>query len=105
MAKLEIGASASGTTVRIAKGDQVQLTLPETRTAGYSWQAVTEVSPVLAVGDDGFARASAVGGTGTHRWTLSGSQAGSAKVEMVYGRSWEPASAAKQRFTVTIDVK
>jgi predicted secreted protein len=104
MTKLEIGPSASGTTVRLAKGSQAQLTLPETRTAGYSWKIVSSGSPEVSVEDAGFTRASAVGGTGAHRWTLKALEAGTAKLEMAYGRSWEAESEAKQRFAVTVVV-
>jgi predicted secreted protein len=104
MMKLEIGPSASGTTVQIGKGNRAQLTLPETRTAGYSWKIASSASPVVAVEDDGFTPASGVGGTGSHRWTLKALQPGKATVEMAYGRSWEAESEAKQRFSVTIEV-
>jgi predicted secreted protein len=104
MTKLDIGPSAAGTTVRIGKGNEAQLTLPETRTAGYSWRVVSAESPVVAVEDAGFTKASAVGGTGSHRWTLKALQAGRATLEMACGRSWESAAEAKQRFTVTVEV-
>ena len=104
MTKLEIGPAASGTAVQISKGSQAQLTLPETRTAGYSWKIVSADSPVFSVEDAGFTRANAVGGTGSHRWTLKALQPGKATLEMAYGRSWETGSEAKQRFSVTIEV-
>jgi predicted secreted protein len=104
MAKLEIGAAASGTTVRLATGNEAQLALPETRTAGFSWRIVSGESPVCSVEDAGFAPASGVGGTGVHRWTLRALQPGTAALEMIYGRSWETAGEAKQRFSVTISV-
>jgi predicted secreted protein len=104
MTKLEVGPSASGTTVQIAKGSQAELTLPETRTAGYSWKIVSADSRVFSVEDAGFTRASAVGGTGSHRWMLKALQPGRAMLEMAYGRSWEAGSEAKQRFSVTIEV-
>jgi inhibitor of cysteine peptidase len=104
MAKLEMGAAASGTTARLTTGDEAQLTLPETRTAGYSWRIVSGESPVFGVEDAGFAPASGVGGTGVHRWTLKALRPGTAALEMSYGRSWEVAAEAKQRFAVTVVV-
>jgi predicted secreted protein len=104
MAKLEIGAAASGTTVRLTRGNEARLTLPETRTAGYSWRIVSAESPVFSVEDAGFVPASGVGGTGVHRWTLKTLRPGRATLEMVYGRSWEAAAEAKQRFAVTVVV-
>jgi inhibitor of cysteine peptidase len=104
MAKFEIGAGASGTTVRLTTGDEAQLTLPETRTAGYSWKIAAVESRVFSVEDAGFAPASGVGGTGVHRWTLKALQPGTAVLQMSYGRSWEAAAEAKQRFNVTVMV-
>jgi predicted secreted protein len=102
MAKVEIGQAASGTSVRVAVGDEMEITLSETRTAGYAWRVASPASALLAVEDLGFARAPGVGGTGTHRWRVTAKQAGSATLELAYGRSWEQASPAK-KFTVAIE--
>ncbi len=103
MAKVEIDQSASGTTLRVAPGDEVELTLPETRTGGYAWQLGSTASKSFSVEDLGFTRAPAVGGTGTRRWRVVAQQAGTGTVELTYGRSWEQSSAPK-KFTVTIEV-
>ncbi len=104
MAKLEIGTAAAGTTVRLTTGNEAQLTLAETRTAGYSWRIVSGESPVFGVEDAGFTPASGVGGTGVHRWTLKAMRPGTATLGMAYGRSWETEAEAKQRFSVTVVV-
>ncbi len=103
MATLHIDESAAGSTVQLAAGERAELSLPETRTGGYKWHVVSPASPVVDVNDDGFEMAAAVGGTGTHRWTITARQAGEATVELVYGRSWEP--EAGKRFQMTIRVK
>jgi predicted secreted protein len=89
--------------MRLAAGDQAHLTLAETRTAGYSWKVVSAESPVFRVEDAGFTRASGVGGTGGHRWTITALKAGSATLELTYGRSWE--SDVGRKFAVTIRVE
>jgi predicted secreted protein len=103
MAKLEIGPSASGTTVQVVAGTQLQLTLPETRTAGYSWKVISVESPVFSVADAGFTRADSVGGTGVHRWTVRALQKGRAKLELAYGRSWETSGAKKFAVVVVVE--
>jgi predicted secreted protein len=105
MTKLEMDRSASGTTVRVVAGTQLHVTLPETRTAGYSWRIVSDGSPILAVENSGFTPASGIGGTGSHRWTLNAVGKGTATLEMVYGRSWQTPPEAKERFTLTIEVE
>jgi predicted secreted protein len=102
MAKVEIDESSAGTMVRLAPGDQAQLTLAETRTAGYAWRVVSPESPVLAVRDDGFTPATGVGGSGLHRWTITARKAGTATLGLEHGRSWE--SEAVKKFGVTLEV-
>jgi predicted secreted protein len=100
---LPIDETAAGSTVRLAAGEHAQVTLPETRSGGYKWQVVSPESPVFSVNDDGFEMAAGVGGAGIHRWTLTASHPGEAKLELAHGRSWEP--GAGKRFEVTVVVK
>lgn len=103
MAKVQIDESASGSTLRLHPGDEATLTLPETRTAGYSWKRLSPESPVYSLHDAGFVRAKAVGGTGSHRWVIAAVKKGSAEFELAYGRSWE--TAAGKRFAITLQVE
>ena len=103
MATVQLEQSAADSTVRLAVGDQAQLTLPETRSGGYKWQTTSVESPVFSIEDNGFEMASGIGGTGAHHWTITAKQAGEAKLELVHGRSWEP--DAGKRFVVTVVVK
>ena len=105
MTKLEMDRSASGTTVRVLAGTQLHVTLPETRTAGYSWRIVSDGSPILAVEDAGFKPAKGVGGTGSHRWMVNAMRKGTVTFEMAYGRSWQTPPEAKESFTLTIEVE
>ena len=99
---VQIDRSSAGSSVRLAAGDRAQLTLPETRSGGYTWQVASPESPVFSVKDEGFDMAAGVGGTGVHRWTITAKQAGEAKLELLHGRSWEPESG--KRFDVTVVV-
>lgn len=103
MAMVQIDHSATGSTLQLAVGDQAELNLPETRTAGYSWKVVSRESPVFALEDSGFQKAPAVGGTGTHRWTVTARSKGSTELELSYARSWE--AGAGKRFAMTITVE
>ena len=100
---MAIDQSANNTTLHVSVGDELKLSLPETRTAGFTWQIVSPENDVLRVRDEGFERAPQVGGTGVHRWSVTGVRAGSAALEMAYARSWELADA-KQRFKVRIEI-
>lgn len=102
MATMKIDQSAAGSTVQLALGEQAELTLPETRTAGYSWKLVSAESPVFGMEDAGFTRASGVGGTGVHRWTIAALKKGSAALELAYGRAWE--TEAGKKFGLMIEV-
>ena len=102
MATIHIDQNASGTTVRLAVGDEAQLVLPEARGGGYKWRVVSPNSTLFDVRDDGFARPSGIGGTGAHKWTITARHAGKASLELAYGRSWE--TEAAKRFCVNIEV-
>lgn len=103
MATVKIEQSSAGRAVQLAVGDVAEIILPETRTAGYSWKVVSPQSTVFDMKDEGFTRADGVGGTGTHRWTITASENGSATLELAYGRSWEVNTGKK--FAVTIRVE
>lgn len=103
MATVQINQSRAGSTVRLAVVDQAELTLPETRTAGYSWKVVSAESPVFSVKDEGFARVGGVGGTGVHRWMIAATKKGLAELELAYGRSWE--TAAGKNFVIVVAVE
>jgi predicted secreted protein len=103
MATVQLDQSAAGSRVRLAVGDQAQLTLAETPTAGYNWKLISVESPVFSVVDAGFTRAGGVGGTGMHRWTVTGLQKGSAELELAYGRSWETSGAKKFAIVVAVE--
>jgi inhibitor of cysteine peptidase len=100
---IAIDKMASGSSPTLSVGDQLRVALPETPTAGFRWQVVVGSSPVYGVRDDGFTPAKALGGTGTHFWTLTALKPGTATFEMDYGRSWESSPGA-QKFTLTITV-
>ena len=99
---MEFDKTASGRELALAVGDQLHLTLPETRSGGFHWQLRSAGSPVLRVKDGGSQRAAGIGGSGVHRWTLIAAQKGTAKFELSYGRSWE--ASAKEHFTLTLKV-
>ena len=100
---IAIDKTASGSSVKVSVGDQLQVSLPESPTSGFRWRVAAGSSPVYGVRDDGFTPAKALGGAGTHRWTLTALKPGTATFEMGYGRSWESSPAA-QKFTLTIVV-
>lgn len=102
MATMKLDQASAGRTVHLAAGDAAELTLPETRTAGYSWKVISQESSAFGVEDQGFTRADSVGGTGVHRWTITPLKKGSAQLELAYCRSWE--SDAGKKFGVTISV-
>jgi predicted secreted protein len=101
--RIEVNEAASGSTVKLANGDQLHISLPETRTAGYRWQVVSPASAIYRIEDSGFEPAAGVGGTGLHGWTLKALKSGTALLAMDYGRSWGSTPAAQQ-FKLTIKV-
>ena len=100
----EIDEAADGTTVRLAPGTELRLTLPENPTTGYRWRITAEAAPVLRPQEDAYAPgASMPGAGGQHRWTWQAAQPGEAALRLDYARPWETGPAARQ-FAVTIRV-
>jgi inhibitor of cysteine peptidase len=100
---IAIDKTASGSSVTISVGDQLRVALPETPTAGFRWHVVAGSSLVYEVKDEGFTPAKALGGAGTHNWTLTALKPGTATFEMSYGRAWE-SSPVSRKFTLTLSV-
>jgi inhibitor of cysteine peptidase len=94
----------NGTSVTLAVGESVTLSLPENPTIGYRWRITEDGGPVLRLQEDGFTPGGpALGAGGTHRWTWQAVQPGQAGLRLGYVRPWGTDPAARQ-FAVTIRV-
>jgi predicted secreted protein len=100
---LNLTESANGTTVQVATGDEIRITLEENPSTGYQWiytvpQAFTVLEDRYTQPDSGI-----LGQKGMHTWTLKAEQKGTWHISWIYKRSWE-SGATDRPFTVEIVV-
>ena len=81
--------------IELKLGQELEITLPEVRTAGYRWTLKDAAAPACALENEDFRKPGAVGGSGTHTWRLKAVSLGSGMVQLWYGREWESSGPSK----------
>jgi predicted secreted protein len=106
VADVTLTEAEDGAHVTVQVGDVISVSLPENSAAGYRWTVASLDGTRIDVERHGYQSASdAVGSAGAAVWKLSARSAGRTRLEFVKSRSWEPATAASQRFAVDLDVR
>lgn len=104
---LKVGEDANGTTVQLAVGDDLAISLAENPTTGYEWTMKlgdglkllkTDYKP-----DDKSGELAGAGGVRT--WWVEATAAGEHTVEAVYERPWESDDPQAGTFTLTVSVE
>jgi len=106
-APLQIGPKQAGSTQRLAKGQQLQVTLPSNPSTGYRWDVDGALPAQLEQnGQPQFASDStAIGAGGSEVWTFSAKASGQGALNMKYWRSFESTVPPVQTYSVTVVVK
>ncbi|PYX31158.1 MAG: hypothetical protein DMG77_07725 [Acidobacteria bacterium] len=98
--------SANGTEVEVAAGEEFELSLPETRTAGYRWTLKSGGDPACALlNESSQSPPGQVGGSGTHSWRFRASTPGVCSIALEYKRSWEDSSQPARTYTLKLRVR
>jgi inhibitor of cysteine peptidase len=103
---LEINQDAAGSTVKLAKGQKLALTLPGNPTTGYVWELVPGAETVLAqLGKPEYTAAGGkLGAGGVYRFLFKARQGGRATLKLVYQRPFETGRAPVDSFEVQVVV-
>ncbi len=97
--------AANGREIHLTLNDEFDVSLSETRTAGYRWTAASSGEPVCRILEDtGGVRAARHGGSTTHRWRFRCVAAGSGRIEFRYPRPWERSVAPAKTFILKVSV-
>lgn len=109
-APLKLGAEASGSSIRLAPGQTLEISLAGNPTTGYSWTTEAGGDPVLrAAGEPTYAPdtdgGTLVGGGGTYTFAYEGAGPGTTRIELAYRRAWETGVAPLERFTLEVAVE
>jgi inhibitor of cysteine peptidase len=98
--------TAHGSDVGVSAGEEFELSLPETPTAGYRWTLKSSGEPACALLDESFHPAAGkVGGSGTHSWRFRAAAPGTCSLGLEYKRSWESGSEPARTFTLKVRVR
>jgi len=104
-------AADSGSTIELAVGETLTVTLDSNPTTGFSWalaansdEAVLQEVDHEYVADD-TGETPLAGAGGVENWTFKALEKGETTVSMEYGQPWEGGEKAAQTFELTVAVK
>lgn len=96
----------NNTAVAARVGDTIEVLLAENPSTGYRWEVAAFDNSVLSAEESRFSPAAGgAGAGGTRHMAFAVRDAGTGRIELVLRRSWEPAGAAIQRWSVTVEVR
>jgi predicted secreted protein len=103
---LQFDETANGSEVELSAGDKFELSLSETRTAGYRWTLKSTGEPSCILLSESSQPASGqTGGTGTHLWRFRAVAPGNCLLALEYRRSWESSSEPARTFGMKVRVR
>jgi inhibitor of cysteine peptidase len=97
---LEINHAQNGSSVEVPVGESLRVQLRENPTTGYRWQLSKPGEPALKMEEDTFEAGQGAGAGGTRRWQFQVVHTGTAPLEIVLKRSWEPQPVETFKITV-----
>jgi len=103
---MRFGETANRSAVEVPTGEEFDLSLPETQTAGYRWTLKNSGEPTCRLLRESFQPASGkTGGSGTHTWRFRAGVSGTCSLALEYGRSWESNAEPTRTFGMTVRVQ
>ncbi len=86
-------------------GDSLQISLEGNTSTGYTWEALPDLGALLAEQGDGqYVANSTVGSGGVMTFTFVAVQPGSAALQLIYHRPFEPTEPPSQTFNLNLVV-
>jgi inhibitor of cysteine peptidase len=103
---MKIGEKSDRKRVEIARGEEVEITLPENPTAGYRWRLDASDGAVCSVVEDAFEAPDPQkpGAGGTHHWRFRGEHTGEVTILLTLSRTWDSRGPGVQSFRVAVRV-
>ncbi len=97
--------NANGNEIEVGVGQEFEVVLGETRTAGFRWTLKSMGEPACTLIRDGAdPNIGAVGGSGKHTWRFCAAQPGAGRIEIAYGRSWKVDAEPERTFLLKVRV-
>jgi predicted secreted protein len=96
---------SNGQEVVAQRNEEFEVSLSETRTAGYHWVITEKGEPILELlSEKTIPNAGAVGGSGHHIWSFRAASRGETRLTFEYSRPWEKSPKPARIFTLKIRV-
>ncbi len=103
---MQYDEQANGTEITAHVGEEFEVVLSETRTAGYRWTISENGEPTLQlIQKVSLPNAGAVGGAGQRQWQFRAASPGDTELKMRYARSWETSSEPARTFSLKVRVR
>ena len=102
---MQLDESADGREVEVSAGEQFDLSLPETPTAGFGWTLKSAGGPECVLLESSHAGTGKVGGAGTQFWRFRAPASGTCSIVLEYKRSWETSSEPARTFSLKVRVR
>lgn len=105
---VRVDESADGTTVRLAQGAELVVSLESNPSTGFDWKVVESLPPQLTSMDDTFeasATPGVVGAGGTRVLTYTAAAPGTGDLDLEYVRSWEKGVPPERALRITVVVE
>ena len=102
---MQFDESANGSEVELSAGEEFDVSLPETPTAGYRWFLKSAVGAECAPLESSHAATGKIGGAGTHLWHFRAPASGTCSIVLEYRRSWESGTEPTRTFTLKVRVR
>jgi predicted secreted protein len=96
---------SNGQEISPKPGEEFEISLSETRTAGYRWVIAENGEPILELlSETAVPNTGPVGGSGHHIWRVLAVSLGEARLMFEYSRPWERSTKPARTFTLKVRV-
>jgi inhibitor of cysteine peptidase len=101
------GASDNGGSIKLKKGDTLELTLPTNASTGYDWTVLPDSTPLLKLQSHTSKRSSGgqLGAPGMATYRFAATAKGTGDLTMQYSRAWEHSPQADKKFVLHINIQ
>lgn len=108
--EIQLGETDNGRTVSIEKSGRLVVSLPSNPSTGFSWTvAATEPRLLEMQGEPKYVPPKStppvVGAAGTQVFTFKAVATGTARLDLIYSRTFEKGVPPEKTFSVTVDVR
>ena len=102
---MQYDETANGREIELAPGEEFDLVLPETATAGYRWTVKSLSALDCPLLESSYSASGKIGGAGTRLWRFRAPASGNCAVMLEYRRSWETSTEPARTFTLKVRVR